>query len=93
MTKVKAVSKKIGRELWEAFKSSLPAAMMSFCAGTVLWMITMDEDALAWDSKKLIWTLVCVGVAAIYNVFITYAQGGQGYEMLVSGNMKRSSAE
>ena len=93
MAKVTKTLKKIGRQAWELFKSSIPAALMYFCAGTVLMMLTMKEDALAWDSKKLLWTIVCVAVAAGYNALVTYAQGGQGYEMLVSGNMKRSSAE
>ena len=93
MAKVKQALKSAGRQVWESFKSSIPAGLMYLCAGTVFWMLTMDEENLAWDNKALLWLIVCVGVAAVYNVFISYAQGGQGYEMLVSGNLKRSSAE
>ncbi len=93
MAKVKVALKSAGRQVWEAFKSSFPAGLMYLCAGTVFWMLTMDEENLGWNNKALIWLIVCVGVAAVYNAFISYAQGGQGYEMLVSGNLKRSSAE
>ena len=92
MAKVKAALKSAGRQVWEAFKGSLPAGMMYLCAGTVFWMLTMKDENSVWDNKALIWLIVCLGVAAVYNVFISYAQGGQGYEMLVSGNLKRSSA-
>ena len=93
MAKVKQALKSAGRQVWEAFKSSFPAGVMYLCAGMVFWMITMDEENVGWDNNALIWLIVCVGVAAVYNGFISYAQGGQGYEMLVSGNLKRSSAE
>lgn len=91
MANFKKTMKKIGRHTWEFFKSSLPAALMYFCAGTILMMLTMKEDALQWDGKKLAWTLVCGIAAAAYNAFLAYAQGGNGYEMLVSGNIKRTS--
>lgn len=92
MANLKKKLKKIGRQIWELFKSSIPASLMYFCAGTVLMMLTMKDDAsLAWDGKKLAWTLVCVLVAMGYNMLVTYAQGGNAYEMLVSGNMKRNS--
>ncbi|MBQ8684560.1 MAG: hypothetical protein IJ514_00095 [Clostridia bacterium] len=90
--KFKKTMKKIGRQAWELFKSSIPAAIMYFCAGTVLMMLTMKEDELIWDGGKLAWTLVCGLAAAAYNALVTYAQGGNAYEMLVSGNMKRVSA-
>ena len=54
-------------------------------------MLTMKENQLYWDGTKLAWTLVCGIVAAGYNGLLSYAQGGSGYEMLVSGNMKRRS--
>lgn len=93
MNKVKKTMKKIGRMAWEFFKSSIPATMMYFCAGTVLMMLTMKDGQLTWDNTKLAWSIVCIVVAAGYDALVTYAQGGQGYEMLVSGNMKRVSAE
>ena len=91
MTKFKKTMKKIGRQIWELFKGAFPSALMYFCAGTILLMLTMKEDALAWDGKKLAWTIVCILGGAGYNALVTYAQGGNAYEMLVSGNMKRTS--
>ncbi|MBQ8323414.1 MAG: hypothetical protein IJX91_05555 [Clostridia bacterium] len=94
MGKVKKTMKKIGRQIWELFKGSIPAALMYFCAGAVLLMLTMkgEDIVYAWDSAKLGWTLVCGIVAMAYNGLVSYAQGGNAYEMLVSGNMKRVSA-
>ena len=93
MAKLKKTMKKIGRQIWELFKSALPAMLMYFCAGSVLMMLTMqDAEAVQWDGTKLAWSLVCGIVAVAYNGFLGYAQGGTGYEMLVSGNLKRTSA-
>ena len=94
MGKVKKTMKKAGRQIWELFKGSIPAALMYFCAGTILMMLTMKgEEAYAWDNKKLAWTIVCILGGIAYNCLVSYAQGGNAYEMLVSGNMKRVSAE
>ena len=89
----KRTMKTIGRQIWEFFKGSIPATIMYFCAGSVLLMLTMKENALTWDNGKLAWTIVCIVAAVAYNVLVTYAQGGNAYEMLVSGNLKRVSAE
>lgn len=91
MTNFKKKLKKVGRQIWELFKGSIPAALMYFCAGTILMMLTRKEDALQWDGKKLAWTIVCIVGGAAYNALVTYAQGGNAYEMLVSGNIKRNS--
>ena len=92
MANFKKKCKQIGRQIWELFKASIPASLMYFCAGTVLMMITMKGEVVAWDNKKLAWTIVCVLAAMGYDALVTYAQGGNAYEMLVSGNMKRNSA-
>ena len=89
----KQTMKAIGRHIWEFFKGSIPATIMYFCAGSVLLMLTMKENALTWDNGKLAWTIVCILAAVGYNILVTYAQGGNAYEMLVSGNMKRVSQE
>ncbi len=87
----KQTMKRFGRQVWDLFKGSIPATMMWFCAGTVLLMLTMKENQLNWDNGKLAWTIVCIVAAAAYNALVSYAQGGNAYEMLVSGNMKRVS--
>ncbi len=94
MGNVKNTFKKIGRQLWELFKGGFPAGLMYCCAGTILMMLTVQGELaeLKWDDGKLIWTIVCVVAAMAYNALVTYAQGGNAYEMLVSGNMKRVSA-
>ena len=44
MATFKKQMKKFGRYVWEFFKSSLPAMIMFFCAGTVLMMLTMKTE-------------------------------------------------
>lgn len=91
MTKFKRTMKRFGRQVWELFKGSIPAALMYFCAGTILMMLTMKQDDLVWNGAKLAWTIVCILGGAGYNALVSYAQGGNAYEMLVSGNIKRTS--
>lgn len=91
--------KKFGRYVWEFFKNSLPAVLMFFTAGAVLMMLTMkgSSDGLeetstpAWNNMALVWTIVCGVVACAYEGLLMYAYGGTHYEMLVSGNLKRTS--
>lgn len=92
MANFKKKCKQVGRQIWELFKGSIPASLMYFCAGTVLMMLTMKGETVSWDNKKFAWTIVCILAAVAYDALISYAQGGNGYEMLVSGNMKRTSA-
>ena len=92
MAKEKKVMKRIGRQAWERFKESFPITLMYFFAGMILLILTMKEENVKWDNTKLLWTLVCIVGAAAYNAFVAYAIGGKGYEMLVSGNMKRYTA-
>ncbi|MBO5240169.1 MAG: hypothetical protein J6B56_01965 [Clostridia bacterium] len=93
MGTIKNTLKAWGRQAWEFFKGSFPAALMYFCAGSVLMMLTMKEDEIFWDSGKLTWTLVCGLAAAAYNALLCYGQGGNAYEMLVSGNIKRTAID
>ena len=95
MTKgeLKKSLKTFGRYAWEMFKASLPIAFMFFCAGTILMMLTMKGETLEWNSTTLTWTLVCGIGGAAYDGLVSWANGGTHYEMLVSGNVKRISAE
>ena len=93
METFKRAMKTFWKNAWDLFKASVPAGLLYLCAGSVLMMITMKEDAMKWDSAKLTWTLICALAAAGYNAVVSYGQGGQAYEMLVSGNMKRISAD
>ena len=91
MDTFKRIMKTIGIHVWDFFKAGVPAGLIYLCAGSVLMMITMKENDMDWDSAKLTWTIVCALAAAAYNALVSYAQGGQAYDMLVSGNMKRVS--
>lgn len=93
MATFKNVMKKTGRQIWELFKASIPAAIMFFFASSFFMMLTMKENEVFWDGGKLTWTIVCVLAATVYDGFITYAQGGSAYENLVSGNFKRTSMD
>lgn len=93
MNKIKSAFKMLGTYLWDFFKGSVPAGLLYICASSVVVMLTMKDDNFTMDSSKLTWVIVCAVVAYAYNALVSYAQGGQAYEMLVSGNMKRVSAE
>lgn len=70
-------------------------AIMYFAASAVLMLILMKsgtETEIASKSEIVVWSIVCGVVAVGYNGVITFAIGGQHFEMLVSGNMKRRSA-
>jgi cytochrome bd-type quinol oxidase subunit 2 len=90
---IKRALKRFGRYVWELFKSSLPSTFMYCCAGTILLMLTVKGETLHWTSKEISWTVVCIVGGAAYNALMAWANGGMQYEMLVSGNVKRMSAE
>ncbi len=83
--------KKIGRFTWELFKSSILPSIMYCCAGLILMMLTMRGETVEWNGSKIAWTIVCVVGAAAYQALAAWATGGTHYEMLVSGNVKRST--
>lgn len=93
MATIKKKIKAFGGQAWQLFKWSIPSALMYICAGTMLMMFTLDDDQMVWDSGKLIMTIVFGLAAMVYNGLVTYGFGGTGYEMLVSGNVKRASMD
>ncbi len=81
------------RTVWECFKRSLSSAFTYFCAATILMMLTMKGNLTSgMTGTRWAWTIVCIVCAVAYNAFVIYVTGGNHYEMLVSGNMKRVSA-
>ena len=90
---IKNSLKKFGRYVWELFKVSLPSTFMYCCAGTILLLLTVKGDPLVWTSKEVSWAVVCIVGGAAYNALMAWANGGTQYEMLVSGNVKRMSAD
>ena len=96
MAKFKQKFKYYAGYVWQMIKSALPSFFMYLCAGTILMLIFLNvkEDApLKWENKHVIWSIVCVVAAAAYDGLVAWANGGSGYEMLVSGNIKRSTAD
>ena len=93
MAQIKKKLKKFGRYTWELYKGSLPAFFMYLCASSILLMLTMKGETLQWGSKQITWTVVCAIGALAYHALLAWASGGTQYEMLVSGNIKRTAAD
>lgn len=96
MAKFKQKFKYYAGYVWQMIKSCLPSIFMYCCAGTILMLIFFnvgEDEALKWENKHTIWSIVCIVCAAAYDALISWANGGSHYEMLVSGNIKRSTAE
>ncbi len=92
MANFKKKIKSFGRYVWELFKSSILPSIMYACAGWLLMGITLNGTPVTWTDKKLLWSVCCALGAALYQVFTAWVSGGNQYEMLVSGNVKRSSS-
>lgn len=93
MSTFKKSLKRVLKQIWELFKLAFPPMLLYGSCGAILQMLTLKEGGtLAWDSKKMLWTIICWLLAVGYNAGVSYAYGGTAYEMLVSGNMKRKSA-
>ena len=81
----------IGAYTWSLFKGSVLTSVMYFCASAILMVLVMRGEAIDWSSGDLTWTVVCVLGGAAYNALAAWANGSMHYEMLVSGNVKRSA--
>ncbi len=77
--------------VWTLFKGSLLAAIMYFCAGMVLMMTAIKGEKIVWEGTQIAWTIGCIVFAAAYQGLAFWANGGNAYEMLVSGNIKRTA--
>ncbi len=91
--RIKKQLKKIGRYTWELYKGSILPTLMYLCAGVILMMLVMKGDKVTWTGTKIAWTALCLIGATAYHAFAAWATGGNQYEMLVSGNVKRSSMD
>ncbi len=90
---IKKNMKKFGAQVWELFKSSVLATVMYCCSGTILMMLVLKGEEIAWDATAITWTVVCIVGAAAYHALVCWANGGKHYEMLVSGNVSRASVD
>lgn len=79
------------RYVWECVKGSFSPGLMYAAASAVLAMLVLKEGK-AFSEQISISMIVIVCVLA-YNGLFAWEFGGSNYEMLVSGNMKRISAE
>ena len=76
---------------WALFKASVLPSIMYFCASAILMMLVIKGEKIDWTSTDITWTVVCILGGAAYNALAAWANGGSHYEMLVSGNVKRST--
>ena len=79
--------------IWSLFKASVLPSIMYFCASAILMMLIMKGENIDWTSTDITWTVVCILGGVAYNVLAAWANGGSHYEMLVSGNVKRSAVD
>ena len=98
MANFKKKFKAIMVHVWETIKSSFLAMLFYGIASSICFMGTLNTE---WTGPlsdgltggRVAWVVIAAIVAAGYNGIVSFANGGKGYEMLVSGNMKRLSAE
>lgn len=93
MEDFKQMMKDIWKNIWATFKSSFMASAVYSMAGVMMVMLSLNTENPEWSSGTVTLFVVATVLAAAYNGFLLFAMGGKGYEMLVSGNMKRRSAE
>ena len=77
--------------VWECYKGSFLSGFTYVLAGAILMMLTIKDD-VTW-STQMTWTIVVCVCAVAYNALVSYNYGGMNFEMLISGNMKRMSAD
>ncbi len=95
MAKFKEKFKFYAGYVWQLIKDALPAAIMYVCAGSILMMaaIKVKGTDVRFKDSAMVWSVICLLAAAGYNALISWASGGQQYEMLVSGNVRRRTEQ
>ena len=81
----------VGAYIWSLFKGSVLTSIMYICASSILMMLVIKGEKVDWTNTDLVWTVVCILGGVAYNALAAWATGGTQYEMLVSGNVKRST--
>ena len=81
--------------VWQLIKDSLPAGIMYICAGSILMMaaLKISEGNITFKSSAVVWMVISITAAVAYNALMMWANGGQQYEMLVTGNVRRQSEQ
>ena len=91
MAKSKSAFGKIWQWVWECFKRSLLPLVMYITSSFVLVVFTFDQQK-ATDGLTTTRFWLCFGFglfAVVYGAIMAFVEGGNGYDMLVAGNMKR----
>lgn len=81
---------KIWAQIWELIKMSLAPAFMYLAMSFILVLLAFGET-IKFSTAGVVWWAVCFLASLGYNGIIAYMQGNAGFEMLVSGNMRRMS--
>lgn len=98
MAKMKELLKVVWANVWHILKSSFLSLIFYGIASSILFMCLINEEwtgpiADGLNGSRIAWIVIGIILTAAYNAMVVFANGGKGYEMLVSGNMKRLSAE
>ncbi len=98
MSKAKENWKKFWVNVWEIIKESFVLVTFFGILSAIAFLGTISEDmcgkiAEGFNGARIAFLVVVVVLLLAYAGAMAYAFGGKGYEMLVSGNMKRMSAE
>lgn len=89
MSEFKTKWKVFWRIVGECFLRSLTPSAMFLTAGLVLLLLQSKNFGV---SAQMAWAVLCAIVALAYDGLLMWMCGGNHYEMLVSGNLKRRSA-
>ena len=98
MSKAKEMWKKFWINVWEIIKESFVLVTFFGILSGIAFIGTITEDwcgpmSEGFNGKRIAFLVVVAVLLLAYAGVMAYAFGGKGYEMLVSGNMKRMSAE
>ena len=98
MSKAKENWKKFWVNVWEIIKESFVLVTFFGILSGIAFIGTLNEEwcgpmSEGFNGKRIAFVVVVIVMLAAYAGAMAYAFGGKGYEMLVSGNMKRMSAE
>ena len=91
MDNFKQKMKEILSYAWECIKCSFSPALAYATASALLCMLVLKEGKVF--SEQISTSIIVIICVLAYNGLFAWGFGASNYEMLVSGNMKRMSAE
>jgi hypothetical protein len=98
MSRAKENWKKFWLNVWETLKGSFILVTFFGILSGIAFIGTINADwcgpiSEGFNGKRIAFLVVVVVLLGAYAGAMAYGFGGKGYQMLVSGNMKRLSAE